>query len=205
MEELEKIPALSSDDPRRIDAERCPRCAARLAALRLFNDLSRPAPGADPEDAERRLKELLAPGRLPRNGRRRILSRRWWLLVPAAAVVLLMFVLPRDASKHASPPVLRGETQLSSALPRGEGGWTADGSLDLSWPPFDGAEQVEVVFFALDLAEIARVPAPDGTSLHLEAADLPPTLRQRKAVFWSAIAIGEGHPIGRTARQLLEQ
>ncbi len=206
MSELESVPRMDRNDPRRIHAERCPRCSALLAALRLFNDPSRPAPGARVEDAERRLAEFLDPRRLPALKGRRSAKRQWWLLGAVAAVLVISISLPRFAAQHTSSPVpLRGEASLPPAPVKGEAVWNEDGGLDLRWPAFSDSERVDVVFYALDLSEIARIPAPEGDHLHLDPTDLPPSLRRGEILLWSAVAVGRDGRQVHTARQMLQR
>ena len=204
IEELERVRALAADDPRRLHAETCPRCASLLAGLQLFNDPSEPAAGAKLEDAERHLAEILDPRRLPAHRHRRRPRRQWFLLAGAAAVVLLALGVPRHTAVAPSPPVLRGEGQMPASLPHGTALWKEDGALTLSWPPFSGGDHVEVVFLALDLHEVARISANEGNQLVLNRIDLPSLLKEGEAVLWSAVSMKDGEEIAHTARQLLK-
>jgi hypothetical protein len=166
---LAEILALPSNNPRRTEAETCPRCGAQLAALRAFLAGDPEIPAADSAAADRVLAEFVAtrigsrlppavPARRPVRRPRLFARRRFAALASACAVVALAVLFMRSAGDPA--PIgarLRGETPVagSAAIVFQPTGPTADGGLDLSWRPIAGADHYVVEVFSGDLDTLA--------------------------------------------------
>lgn len=161
---LAEFGALPIDDPRRADAQGCPRCAARLAALNAFLAGDPDLPAIDATAADRALADFVS--RLPPTARtpHPARARRWFAprrllpLASACAAVALAVLLVR----HAGDPVPIG-ARLRGAAPAAapasivihRTGPAADGSFDLTWSPVAGADHYTVELFSGDLDTLA--------------------------------------------------
>jgi len=167
-----EVLAAPADDPRRLHAERCPRCGALLEAYAAFMKAEAPAGAADWGGLERTLRARIdatldagtpgtpgatraAPSAPVRRSRPDWLER---LLHPAMRPALAFAALAAVAAgvllvtREAGPPgvVLRGEDarfEVESAGPDG-------GALRLRWHRVPGAETYRIQIYSTDLREI---------------------------------------------------
>lgn len=130
--ELDRLLELPLEDPRRSHLERCPRCRARLSALRAFENPASIPPAADLAAARAQVSRVVhaqrpergggskfplpeteetgrSPGALPgRPGFPWIGSRRGWLVaVPLAAAAVFLIVLLDRGPDVPEAPTLR--------------------------------------------------------------------------------------------------
>lgn len=198
IEELERLPELPEEDPRRRHVESCPRCSARLASLRLFEDPSQPAEGARVEEAGRHLDAYLQRLSAPR--RRGLPRPVAWLGVAAVAAGILLVVLgDREEAPRVSSQV-RGDPAAPRALSAGEARWSEEGSLLLRWDAPDPGTPLEVVFVDLALVERARFPVTQQGRLELSDRQLPPSLSSGETLLWSVVTRREGEELAITAQ-----
>jgi hypothetical protein len=212
--ELAAISRLPEDDPRRREADECPRCAARLAQYVEFMDGFVP-PEGDMEGADARLAEFMddvfdrqlsgagsAPETPERTGFFDWLGR---LLLPrpalAGAAVLLVVVVAVTVWKPWStdPPVLRNDVpagQETAAVVTLPPSTADDGSLVLSWEPLEGADGYRIRIRSQELAELAVFGPIPGTSFTLDSGLLPPDAPD--TVWWEVIATSGGDEIARS-------
>jgi hypothetical protein len=166
---LAEIDALSPGDPRRAEAEACPRCGAQLAALRAFLAGDPEIPAAESAAADRALAAFVAtrlgsrrpsaaPARPSGRRPRPFAPRRLAAMASACAIVALALLLVRDAGDPA--PIgarLRGEAPAAgtAAIVFQQAGPTADGGHELNWRPIAGADHYVVEVFSGDLDTLA--------------------------------------------------
>jgi hypothetical protein len=225
-EELESVRVLSPEDPRRREAEACPRCRGLLVSYDEFLEDRSVPPGVDPERAapqlrdafERALGEARGPARAARPARATERKMRpWWaaLLGPRlawGAAVAIVAVAGLYAGAHWRP-LARDEEVLRTAPDSSE----ARGQdrpvllepravavgLELRWRSTPGADAYRVVFLGEDLAQLASLgPAPDTVAV-LVAAHLPSGLLPGRTVAWQVEALQGGYVIKASGTALL--
>jgi len=212
VEALEDIAGLREGDPRLTHLADCPRCRARLAQYRSFMAAEAP-PGADPDDAQRRLAEVVAvSGQAQANdgrtgGRGGLLS---WLSLPALRPALALAVVLVVALGIWRVADLAGPREGAERVLRGEGprqgeafepmavGALPGGRVRLSWRAVEGADSYVVVLHAGDLAETARLDPVTGTELDLDPGRLEAHGAGRQPVSWTVVALSGGDPIARS-------
>lgn len=180
---LAEVAALPPDDPRRAEAEACPRCGAQLAALRAFLAGDPEIPTAESAAADRVLAEFVAtrivsrpppagPARRPVQRPRSFAPRRLAAMASVCAVVVLALILTRETGDPA--PIgarLRGEAPVAGAagIVLQSTGPTADGGFELNWRPVAGADHYVVEVFSGDLDTLAVLTPLSRPSARLAA------------------------------------
>lgn len=197
-EDLAAVAALPPADPRRREAEACPRCAGLLAAVTVFLAGDPQLPAAELAQAERRLAAVRAP-------RPRAAVSRWRLgaglaLATAAAVATVVLLPPHAPDAGGPSGTVRGGGQVSGPAPIAEvavtdtlGPGLPPGSLRLDWPPVAGAHRYEIVVIGADLDTLGTLgpwPGPPGVVAAglLEAAPDGAFARVRALVGGAAVA-----------------
>lgn len=180
-EDLAAVAVLPPADPRRREAEACPRCAGLLAAVTAFLAGDPQLPAAEREQAERRLAAASA-ARIgaPAGGSARwprAAAPRWrlgtGLALATAAGVAMVALLSPDAPVPGGPSgTVRGGGQVGGPAPIAEvavadtlGPGLPAGSLRLTWPPVAGADRYEIVVIGADLDTLGTLgpwPGPPG-------------------------------------------
>jgi len=177
--ELAALLAMPADDPRRRDADACPRCDSLLRGMAAFLDGDADLPDAEKVQAERHLAGVLAgamaakgepaagarpfaakAARNPASKRRSARGQGWgWGLGLAAAAAGVMFVVAREPSAPAGPSgVLRGgapNVSAASDLVVTVAAGPTEGQLLLSWPAVAGADSYVVELFTAELDTLA--------------------------------------------------
>lgn len=169
---LARLLELPDDDARRAEAAACPRCDARLAALRAFLAGDPELPADELAAADRALAAFVAArfssppaptAAGPRPARRA--TRPDWTrltaLASACAAVALTVLLVRTAGDPAPLGArLRGAPAAAgpAAIVVRQSGPAADGAIELSWPPVAGADRYVVELFTGDLDTLAVLP-----------------------------------------------
>ena len=198
-DQLQAISEQPADSEQRRHARECPRCSALLTEYTLYLSMRDPAPGADPDDATRRLSAFLRreigapPASAPTAERPSVAhtlgtsparSESWldrlfapaWRPALAFAVVALaaaaVLLVPR-MKPHEGGEQLRGST--SGTGPRVE---LVQVDRDvagarLSWHAFAGADGYQVRFFTRDLREVARIAVGPDTVRTFDTTELP--------------------------------
>jgi len=222
-ETLAELLARPVADPRRAEAEACPRCGALLAALRAFHEGDPGAPAAEADEADRVLAALLATqGAVAarRDGRRAGVARaapgpwaprprRLLAAVSALAAVVVVAFLAREAGDPGSV----GDRLRGGADPAANGARATivlapsrsapGGGLVLDWTPVAGADRYVVELFtaALDTVAVlgpvstARIEVPAGIVVSpLSPGELLAKVR----------ALANGRQVGASPLQRLE-
>lgn len=194
---LATVASWAPDDPRRAHLDACPGCRARLAAYLSFLK-AEDVPGADAEDAERRLSAALAglagapAAALPRTAIPRRASRLRPVLALAATLLVAVGLwrgLAATAVRPASGLILRGEGEARPAPVIQSARSLADGRLALCWRRQPQADAYRVALHDADLRQVSVVDAgPDSTLAVAPGA----------ARFWRVLALRGGVEIGRT-------
>ncbi len=206
---LGRLLELDASDPRRIEAEHCPRCRARLLVFREFLADDSVPPGADPNDASPRLQGAFDAELRARRRRQtgRSSAPRWisWLArVPgpawAAAVVLVAGGLYAGWELgHPQEDVLRGGVSdavtavLAHPPSMGSGRTVA-----LSWSPVPDADGYAVVLVGSDLSDLARFGPMADTLFVLRADRLPASIASGTVAGWQVEATRSGRVIARS-------
>lgn len=207
-------------DPRRREAEACPRCAAECIAHARFLEGGPAAEGADLADARRRLGAFVAReiigepgGAVADRAARARRPGRWWQAVPrpawALAVVIggLAITLVRLQPWREDPIVLRGATKpgeeaaaLIKVLPA-----TAlrDGGVLLRWQPVAGAEGYEVSLLTAGLEPVLSRRTARDTTLQLDPASLRAAAGAEQVLYWTVAVERGGRAVGHSAPQPL--
>jgi len=219
-DELAPYADLPPDDPR--IAALPPRLRARLHAYREFLAPGDVPDGARPDEAERRLGEMLERelGIAPA-GRARAAAAAgaggprplpWWTkpggrlaLAFAALVVVvagswlatLQTLRPREPMMRGAPDASRGGN-LSVRIRA-----LADGAVRLEWDTPPGADRFTLVFLSPDLTEIARVPDLQESHFDLRPGALPAGLAPGTRVLWRALALHGPDEIARSRTEAI--
>jgi len=177
--ELAALLAMPADDPRRRDADACPRCDSLLRGMAAFLDGDADLPNDEKVRAERHLAGVLAGAmaakgepaagsvtsaatdvRRTRSNRRSPRGQGWgWGLGLAAAAAGVMFFVAREPSAPAGPSgVLRGgapNASMAGDLIVTVAAGPTEGQLLLSWPAVAGADSYVVELFTAELDTLA--------------------------------------------------
>lgn len=229
-ERAAEILALPEKDPRRIEAEGCPRCAAILLEYAEFMSGEAP-PDADMEGADRRLAayvDRLIEERMPagaggspqklaggahedRAGDGSGEGAGGWLrrlLAPhpalAAAAVLAVAVITIAVWRPWTPGerVLRGDEPAELRITTLAPAVSPDGSVTLSWLPVDGADEYIVEIRSGRLDELAVLGPVTETAVTFARGDLPGGARG--TVLWRVRALRGGDKIAASPPTSLE-
>jgi hypothetical protein len=213
---------LSVDDPRRIKAEQCPRCASLLLQYRKFM-AGEAGEGADMEGAEKHLadftagmiRQRAAAGKAGSSrghgGESRARSGRIrWLLAPrpmlaaAAAVILIAaaaaYIVRQD---DTGGPVLRNAgtgNESLTGLEVDEPQYGEDGSITLSWHAVDGADSYVVSISTADLETTATFGPLAGNTFTIGPDSLP---KGAGNVMWRVTALSGGDTVAKSAPAVL--
>lgn len=195
--------------PAHLDA--CARCRALVASYQAFLDPPDLPTSAELEDVARRVRIPVAAGAVPESqetplGFLRRLMRVFeipWLRPAVAAglvglaVIVYLGVRPEGIFEPRSG-VLRGDVPATSAtvrlLPMQA---AADGGLILTWQAVPEADAYAVIFYRVDLSEIARREIAAGTTLTLRPEELAP-LRAGEPRYWQVVAQRSGAELMRS-------
>ena len=199
IEQLGGVLELPANDPRRRHVETCPRCSALAVSYREFVNAEPVPPGSDPEAAAAHLRGVLREeieGTLASRAKARpsffSLRPAWAML--AFVLVVGSVVLIRMGPEGPQEQVLRGgatgEDPLSLAAPE----FLGDGSVQLSWLPFDEADQYIVVIYEPDLTELTRTDPVTDPEITLHSRDLA-GVTSGSAVIWRVVALQGGDEI----------
>jgi hypothetical protein len=186
--QVQDLLELSEADPRRRHARECPRCRALVDSYRLYREPGAPPAEARVEDAEARLRAVMAQAigaGLPAT-RQSVTSGPTWIerlfhpaLRPAWAFAALAVVLGLATVWPRLQPIgrrveLRGGPTEHPVEPLAfVGGSYGPGGVELRWRAWPGAESYEIEFFSGDLQPIGRVRAMAETSLVVPLERLP--------------------------------
>lgn len=209
IENLAEILELPDDDPRRRHLEECPRCSSILLSFQAFLEAEK-VPGSDPVDAETRLGEFIKASidkQSPGTSERVVVEERPGFLseflqglfrrpvwVTAALLIVAAGMLWWKPWVE-DPLVLRGtipaetKSPLELAAPQA----LDDGSLLLSWSPFDSVDIYEVRLYDESLSELARFGPLTETTLVLTRSMLPEDAPS--AMLWRVVALDEGDEV----------
>lgn len=209
--DLGTLAALPAGDPRLAHLAVCPRCRSRLALYREFLEPSALPGGARADEADARLaavleREILAATRpAPARTRGENWLARWlaparrpvWALAAIAVVAAGVWAIARGPSR----PLMRGPETGTGVEVRAP--VESAGAVTLAWRPVRGADRYEVRFYATDLSDLARLPAPAGDRLELRRGTLPPPLSSGERVLWQVVALHGGDVLARSRTRSL--
>lgn len=214
-EDLDALLEAPPGDPRRTEAEACPRCATNLASYARFLS-PKTHPGADLDDARRRLRTFVEreieggqagePNQVSDPKRRPVRLRAWWprqlagpVWAAAAIVVAIGAVALFRSQMGGGRDVLRGgpapregasgviESFPAAALP--------SGSWQLRWRTAPNAVRYEVELLTVALESLRRLPVGVDTTLALDRETLLDAGPAGEALYWRVVAIGAGGEI----------
>ena len=214
-EDLDALLEAHQGDPRRTEAEACPRCAANLALYARFLSPKTHA-GANLDDARRRLRTFVErefgggpadePHQVSGPKQRPVRPWAWWprqLLGPvwaAAAIVVAIGAVALFRSQMGDGrDVLRGgpapregasgviESFPAVALP--------SGSWQLRWRAAPNAVRYEVELLTVALEGSRRLPVGVDTTLALDRETLLDAGPAGEPLYWRVVAIGAGGEI----------
>lgn len=221
-DELMTVLEAPADDPRRLEAEACPRCAAEILAHARFLESNAAPEGTDLPEARRRLEAFVArdiigepaPGGVAGAARAGAGGRRWWQVIPrpawalAAVIGGLAIALVRLQPHEEAPIVLRGGTErgsddLATGIAVLPPTLRDDGGVTLRWRSVAGADGYEVSLLTAALEpSLSRRTARD-TTLDLDAAALHAAARGGQVLYWTVAAAQDGRVEGRSAPHAL--
>lgn len=222
-ETLAELLARPAGDPRRVEAEACPRCGALLAALRTFHGGDPRVPAAEADEADRVLAALLAAqGSVAarRDGRRTTVARaasglwaprprRLLAAVSALAAVVVVAFLAREAGDPGSvgarlrggadPAANGARATIALAPPSSAPG----GGLVLDWTPVAGADRYVVELFTAALDTVAVLGPVSSARIEVPAGivDSP---RAPGELLAKVRALANGRQVGASPLQRLE-
>jgi hypothetical protein len=184
-ETLAALSDLSADDPRRVHVESCPRCRARLIALKEFVASS----GSDVPDAEWRAAEaelrrrrvsdgLVSPPARPPAVRRTWTRAVWRPVFAAAASLVVVLAGAWWVMQSRHEPALRalpGDEWIPSVGSRGA-------AVTIAWRATPGADQYKVVFLGASLEPVATLEVGPALDARVRRESLPGGLAHGQAV-----------------------
>lgn len=199
---LEELAGMTTDDPRRVHLDACPRCQAVLKSFAEFMDPQDVPQGADVADAHARLAAALESEITPQENVVRPAPSFWTpfrvrTLAAAAAVVIVAVGLsmfgsgwgPGNGVLPHQEPVLRGiGAPAAPFLCQLE--LLSGGRIQATWPGIAEATGYRVVVYDLDLKELEAFEAGSATHLMIQ---LP-----AGGAFCRVIALKDGDELGRS-------
>jgi len=221
-DEIETIPRLPSDSPERRHLEACPRCRALLLTYREFvEDLTAPD-AADLQDAGERLRaafrESMARTAGPTVRSRGLKVPRWIrhlprrigrasVLVPAAAAILVVVGLYAGIEylrEATGPDSLRGPSPSERGAFEGailllDPRPIAVNGIELRWRSLPDVSSYEVVLFAADLKDLARLGPLSDTTCIVRRGDLLPEPPPGTVVGWQVVGLRDGAAVARSS------
>ncbi len=203
----------------------CPRCRALVAACR---DFTRPDPATSAPrqaEAEDALARFLAgefradAARVPEpRGFRAVLAealsaltRYRFAWAATAAAVLVVSVLVWQGARDRQPDRIRlrrgaagtstADERVTTEPPR----LLEDGSLELRWQPFEGANAYRIVLLAPSTLEEAIPPKRvSATRTVLDPAELKSAAGAGGALMWQVVALADGDSLATSRAAILE-
>jgi hypothetical protein len=223
IEELEAILELPADHPRRRRLETDPRFRAAVHAYLQFLSLGQAEPDREAARAEEKLGKVLeheifgpsdstAASAIDTRSRIRRMWQLPWLR-PTAAVALLIVaavgfssLLRSDGPGDAPSGVLRIEQAAPQAevhLDMATTGRTSDGSVQVAWQAYPGAETYRVILYGADLAPLTELTVTNDTKLVLPLEEISRLTTDQGSLFYRVEALRGGDPVARSQPQLL--
>jgi hypothetical protein len=206
MKGFDQLLSLPPEDAERAAVEACPRCGSRFLAFQAFLRAQDVA-GADPEEAEKRLTELVQGLTAdlvgePANGRpgfwerfrRSMVGPRVLVPAMAAALLIALGVLRWHPWVDDSPGLRSNSADVQTVVLLSATA-VSDGALDVSWEPVALADAYAVRLLRADLTEIRRVGPIVDTSAHIDTA----AARSEGGVYWQLVALQNGDEIAASA------
>lgn len=207
VEQLAEIAVLSEGDARRAHLTHCPRCRARLAEYESFLRFPSEVAGADVQDADRRLAEVLATeiasrarcsdaSFLGRIAARVSLPRSYRAWGVAAVVVIAGVITLSLLGRHSGERVLRGHAPASgtSAVTLLAPEKMAD-QIVLRWRKQSQADAYIIRLYHADLTDLARFGPIIDTVLVLHAGEVAGLAPADAVLGWSVSALRGGDEI----------
>jgi len=211
VEEMGRIAGLSPEDPRRRHAETCPRCSALLATYAAFLR-GENVPHADPDEAERRLREwaetsLLRGDRAAVSPVLRAGARASWLdallrprpawAIASVAVVCVFAGIALWSLQENARTVLRQPT--THALQFEADAKIEGGQVRFSWSQVEDATSYEIHLYRTDLVEVGRLPAGAATTLVVTRDRLVHVAGSGVTLLWRVVALRDEDPVEESA------
>lgn len=207
IEDLEALPNLPADDPRRRHLETCAACRALAASYREFMTPGEPRPEGELRDARRQIGAALAKEMdAPRRGRglvgwldflTRPALRPAWGMIAVLAVVLIGWSLWPTGGRMETD-LLRGNEDATTL--QATASLEQDGRVVVTWLPVADATDYAIILIGEDLEDLARLNVGTVTSYVL-----PPEYTEGQAtLLWRLVAYQDGEEMARSSLQALE-
>ena len=217
-EALAEILVLDPSDPRRVELESCPHCAARLLSFGSFLEPGDPPPEANLSDARRRILQALASAQdretMP-NRERGPRARRSFLILPnwfgwkpalalagtlAVAAIVLHVTGVRSPRSPMSERVVRGPALPAASMTKNgtrllPATFLPNGGCTLRWTRVENGDAYVVVFHWADLSEVLRLPVRSDTFLTLSPDDVRRLGHSGEAMLWRVSVLSKGDEI----------